>query len=283
MGSILTIDTGATKTRMVMFDSSLSISNAIENKISHDIEFRTPHHPSEYMETLLDNISQNFPEFRKYSEENIAVLATTGQIDNNKITSPIIGWNHFSLQDELVHALSGTRVIVGNDAKIGAIGAFAKSQTKRGLYVAIGTGIGGGMIINDQPSLDLSDMEIGKTTFMDKHETKTWETIASGSAFYKKYGRLGQNISDHNPIWREYASSIAMGLAALLPTLQPHEIIIGGAIAEFFPKYGPHLIEIIATKSWEFTANIPITSEVDFRYTVNRGALVLALRELGKK
>ncbi len=283
MGSILTIDIGATKTRMVAFDSSLSIDEATSIKIASDKEFQTPHHPDECMKLLVDTIMEHFPEFHEYSSENTVVIAITGQTDGDTITSTAIGWDRFPLKDELSQALSGTRVIMDNDGRMGAIGAFAGKQCRRSLYIAIGTGIGSGMILDGQPSLDLVGMEIGKTRFMDRHETMSWEALASGSAFYKTYGRLAQIIPDHNPIWREYAEAIAKGLIALTPTLRPDEIIIGGAMAEFFPKYGPHLIEIIAAKSWGLTAHVPITAANDFRYTVNRGALLFALHELSQK
>lgn len=281
MGSILTIDIGATKTRMVEFDSPLSIDEARSAKISGETEFHTPHHPNECFEILTNTILQNFPEFREHSDDTIIAIASTGQTDGNTITSPSIGWDNYPLRDSLSELLSGTRVILDNDGRVGAVGAFAGKQAGRGLYVAIGTGIGGGMIINGEPSSDLVGMEIGKTRLMDRHETKSWEELASGSAFYRKYGRLAQTIPDNNPIWHEYAGSIAKGLIALTPTLRPDEVIIGGAMAEFFPKYSQSLIEIIAANSWGLTAHIPLTA-ADPKYTVNRGALIVALRELGK-
>ena len=281
MGSILTIDTGGTKTRMASFNSATPTTQAMTAEPLHTFEFPTPRHPDEYLDTLIIAILHNFPEFNNYSEDNVVVLATTGQIDGDVITSQTIGWKDFPLQSSIIQKLSGVRVIVGNDAKIGAVGAFAGSSARRGLYIAIGTGIGGGMIINGQPSLDLLTMEIGKTTFTEKHEVCAWEALASGSAFYKKYGRFGQDIADDNPIWREYAANIARGIVTLLPGLVPKEIVIGGAMAEFFPKYGDELKRVVAHNSWQPAANVKITATKDFRYVVNRGALLSALQQQG--
>lgn len=75
MGSILTIDIGATKTRMVEFDSSLSIDEAPSAKISGETEFHTPHHPNECFEILTNTILQNFPEFREHSDDTIIAIA----------------------------------------------------------------------------------------------------------------------------------------------------------------------------------------------------------------
>ena len=281
MGLILTIDTGGTKTRLASFGSATSIEQAITIEPEHSIELPTPRHPDEYMNTLISTILQHFPDLQNYSDDTTIVLASTGLINGATISSPTIGWKDFPLQSELKRLLANNRVIVGNDAKIGAVGAFAGSPTRRGLYLAIGTGIGGGMIIDDRLSSDLSNMEVGKTIFTEKHETHTWEALASGSAFYKKYGRLGQYIADNNPIWQEYAVNIAKGVVALLPVLLPEEIIIGGAMAEFFPKYSDALRQIVARDSWQPAANVKITATKDFRYAVNRGALLLALQQQG--
>lgn len=279
MGSILTIDTGGTKTRLASFDSVTSIDQAMTVEPLGTFEFPTPHHPDEYLDTLVAAILHHFPEFHDYSEENVVVIATTGRVNSGLVTSSVIGWKDFPLQSSLAQRLSGVRTIVGNDAKVGAIGAFAGSPAKRGLYVAIGTGIGGGMIIDGYPSADLAGMEIGKMTFTDRHESIIWEKIASGSAFYQKYGRLAQTIDANNPIWQEYASAIAKGLVVLLPVLLPDQIIIGGAMAEFFPKYGNELKRIVADGGWPPSTNIEIIAATDFHHTVNRGALLLALQQ----
>lgn len=282
MGLIVTIDTGGTKTRLASFDTVTSIDQALSVEPRYSREFPTPHHPDEYMSMLIDTIVHDFPNFQSYSDENTIVLATTGLTDGVTISSQTIGWNNFPIQSELSRLLAGNRVIIGNDAKVGAVGAFAGSSTKRGLYVTIGTGIGGGMIIDDQLSSDLSGMEIGKLILTEKHEKNTWEALASGSAFYKKYGRLGQDIPDTNPIWQEYAAAIAKGIVAILPVLRPEKIIIGGAMAEFFPKYGDRLEQMVTHNSWQPIAHVKISAVKDFRYVVNRGALIVALQQQDK-
>lgn len=279
MGSILTIDTGGTKTRLASFDSATSIDQAMTVEPLDTFEFPTPRHPDKYLDGLVAAILHHFPEFSNYSEENVVVIATTGRVNNGVVTSSVIGWKDFPLQSNLSQQLSDVRVIVGNDAKIGAIGAFAGSPVRRGLYVAIGTGIGGGMVIDGYPSADLAGMEIGKMTFTDRHESIIWEKLASGSAFYQKYGRLAQTIDANNPIWQEYASAIAKGLVVLLPVLLPDQIIIGGAMAEFLPKYGDALRRTISKNGWPPMSNVEIVAVADLHYTVNRGALLLALQQ----
>ena len=276
MGSILTIDTGATKTRFVEFYSNTTKDFS---EIKLELDIKTPHDPESYIQAVKSTIAESFPNFHNYSDNSVVVLATTGLVQNGRVTSSAIGWKDRPVAEELSDRLHGVQVIVENDGRVGTLGAFDGIDAKRGLYVAIGTGIGGGMIIDDELSNDLHSLEIGKATFMEKHEAFTWESIASGSAFYRKYGRMGNDIDASNPIWMEYANSIAKGLLALFSTLQPDHIVIGGSMAEFFPKYSDHLQTIIADKCWPPVANVKITAADDFRHTVNRGALILALQQ----
>lgn len=280
MESILTIDTGATKTRIVEFINSPAPDSVDNTKIIAEVEIATPHDSESYMESVESTVLTNFPNFKSYSDDNVVVLATTGLVRDGRVTSSAIGWKDHPVATELSDRLRGVEVIVENDGRAGALGAFDGADVKRGLYVAIGTGIGGGMIINNQLSKDLRSLEIGKTTFIEKHESFTWESIASGLAFYRKYGRLGNDISSKNPIWSEYARDVAKGLLALFSTLQPDHIVIGGSMAEFFPKYGNHLKTIVADKCWPPAANVKINAAKNFRHTVNQGALILALRQI---
>ena len=118
MGSILTIDIGATKTRMVEFDSSLSIDEAPSAKISGETEFHTPHHPNECFEILTNTILQNFPEFREHSDDTIIAIAL-----NIALVLGILGY--FGIQTTSFAAiLAGAGVAIGA-AWSGLLGNFA--------------------------------------------------------------------------------------------------------------------------------------------------------------
>lgn len=282
MRSILAIDTGGTKTRIVEFATPKSPTEIALAEVLAETEFPTPRDTSEYLDVVTTQIQQNFPNFRKFSEENVVVLATRGQIKNGVLTSTLLGWQDFPIAEQLSRRLSNVKVLSGNDSKIGTLGAFLESETKRGLYVTIGTGINGGLIVDGELSTDTNAMEIGKITFMENGQSFTWESIASGAAFFAKYKRFGDEIPTDDPIWSEYAKNIAKGIVVILPILQPDEIIVGGAMAEFFPKYGEIMRKLVKNNAWAPVAQVKISAAKDPRYTVNRGALIFALKTLGE-
>lgn len=282
MGSILTIDTGGTKTRIIQFSSSANPYSPTESITEISAEFKTPHNESSYLEELLATITTSFPNFINPSDEDVVVLASRGHVGNGIVTSTLLNWHEFDLEKAIRVNLGVSNVISGNDAKIGAIGAFAGKNYQRGLYLAIGTGIGGGMMINGKLSEDLADMEIGKILTRNNQIPATWEKTASGSAFFEKYGNNSDEMNQDDPIWQEYATGIAEGILVLLPILRPEEIIIGGGMSKFFPKYKDHLQKIILSDAWPPASNVIISATEDYSYTVNKGALILALKLMEK-
>ncbi|MCL2174040.1 ROK family protein [Candidatus Saccharibacteria bacterium] len=277
MTQILTIDIGGTKVRVVEFHDTENF------QVKKETEIPSSRDPNELVLKIADEIRQNFPEFAEFSEEKIISVATRGMVNDGYVTDPpkIIDMENFPLAAELSQQLGGNHVVVGNDTKLAALGAFPTDFRGRGLYVTLSTGIGAGLLVDGQLSRDLDNLEIGHIKTWRDGQWLEWEELASGETFYQKYGD-GYQIPADDPIWQDYAREVAVGILVALPTLYPDKIAIGGKISEFFDKFGPALQQIVDEFGWKANNySVEIAPANDRRYVVNRGALVFALKQLG--
>jgi predicted NBD/HSP70 family sugar kinase len=285
MRRFLTIDTGGTKTRVVQFADNVSTaSEALSTPVVGEVELPTPYDPEEYITSVANAIMQNFSDFVKSPEENVVILATRGIVRNNILISDTMrDWHDFDIASKLSNQLNGLKVFIENDAKMGTLGAFPSDFRGRGLYLTIGTGIGGGMIIDGELSDDMASLEPGHMTLFHEGKFVPWEDFASGAAWMKRSdGPNGDEVPSDDPIWRWYADNLAAGIVALLPVLYPDRIVIGGKMAEFSDKYAGDLYSLVAKRAWPPVAQVEIVAVPDPRYTNNRGALIYGLRQTEK-
>ncbi|MCL2038054.1 ROK family protein [Candidatus Saccharibacteria bacterium] len=271
---ILTIDIGGTKIRVVQFHDTENF------QVKNEFEITAPKNPDELVENLADIVQQHFSEFADFSEEKVISIATRGVVKNGHVSdlAGILDMDDFPLAERLSQQLDGNRVIVGNDTNVGALGAFSADFRDRGLYLTISTGIGAGMLVDGRSSRELDNLEIGHMKTWRNGQWLSWEELASGETFYKKYGR-GEEIPADDPIWQNYAREIAVGVLVAIPTLSPDKIVIGGKMSEYFDKYGPSLRQIVA--EFNTVGKSEIIAVTDQRYVVNRGAAIFALNQSG--
>ncbi|MCL2280290.1 ROK family protein, partial [Candidatus Saccharibacteria bacterium] len=208
---------------------------------------------------------------------------TRGIVENDTVTDLPLGWESSPIAQDLSDALDGTRVLIENDAKLGALGVFPSDFHGRGLFVTIGTGIGAGLVIDGKLSRDLARTEVGLMRIEHEGKIATWEEFASGAAWFERSGgRTGYEMPADDPIWRWYAENLTVGMAILLPIFYPEIVIIGGKMAEFFDKYADDLRRIVAEHTWPPVAQVEITTAFDYHYVTNRGALVFGLKQMEK-
>ena len=124
------------------------------------------------------------------------------------------------------------------EAKWGASMGFDPS-----LYLTIGTGIGGGYIINGKPLRGLVSLEMGhiripcdlnKDPFQGAcpYHGDCFEGLASGPAIQARFGQPAETLSDDDPFWDVEAGYIAHALVNYILTLAPKKIILGGGIMQ---------------------------------------------------
>lgn len=109
------------------------------------------------------------------------------------------------------------------------------------IYLTIGTGIGGGGMVNGALLHGLIHPEMGHILIPhDFNEDPfpgicpfhgdCFEGLATGPAIEKRWGQPGESLPDHHPAWALEAQYIAYGLMNLICTLSPQKIILGGGV-----------------------------------------------------
>jgi len=161
---------------------------------------------------------------------------TYGYITN----TPKAGWRNFDVLGALRRAL---QVPVGFDTDVnGAALAEGRWGAARGLhtflYVTVGTGIGGGAIVNHQVLHGRSHPEMGHVliphdgTFAGvcPFHGACLEGLASGPAMEKRWGCKAVDLPPGHPAWEAEAQFLAAGLVNWIVTLSPQRVILGGGV-----------------------------------------------------
>jgi len=119
----------------------------------------------------------------------------------------------------------------------------ASKNDSHSLYLTIGTGIGGGYIVNGQPLHGLTSLEMGHIRLSHDvsldpfqgacpYHGDCFEGLAAGPALEKRFGQRGETLPDDHPFWELEANYIAQALVNYILSLAPQRIIIGGGVMQ---------------------------------------------------
>jgi fructokinase len=111
------------------------------------------------------------------------------------------------------------------------------------LYLTVGTGIGGGFIIDGKPHRGLTSLEMGHIRLARDpqrdpfagtcpYHGDCFEGLAAGPAVEARFGRRGETLPDDHPFWQLEADYIAQALVNYILILSPQRIIIGGGVMQ---------------------------------------------------
>lgn len=116
------------------------------------------------------------------------------------------------------------------------------------VYVTVGTGIGGGVVVDGRPIHGLMHPEIGHLPVpplrlpdgtLDPFpgagcpfHSRCWEAMAAGPALAARLGGPADHVPDDHPVWAIEAGYLALGLASCVLALSPRRIVIGGGVVE---------------------------------------------------
>jgi fructokinase len=209
------------------------------------------------------------------------------------------GWSHVRIVGPMANRL---RVPIGWDTDVnGAVLGEARWGAGVGLdpivYLTIGTGIGGGALVNGGTIHGLQHPEMGHIpmpvldgdTFpgICIFHGRCLEGIASGPAIAARAGRPASEIPEDDPTWDLIVRYLSYGLSTFVVTLSPKRIILGGGVMRqkfLLPRIRQALIEV----SNKYV-DVPELAEKIDQYVVPSalgqeaglyGALVLAERAL---
>ena len=157
-------------------------------------------------------------------------------------TTPKPGWAHTEVAGELGRRL-GVPVVFDTDVNAAALGEH-RWGAAQGLdtfaYVTVGTGIGGGVLVDGVPLHGLQHPELGHVRIpRDRDEDPfpglcpfhgdCWEGLAAGPALEARWGRPAHELEDDAP-WALEARYLALGLLALTAVVSPRRIVLGGGV-----------------------------------------------------
>jgi fructokinase len=205
--------------------------------------------------TPTATLNQIIAFFRPYGVRSLG-LAAFGPIDLNResptyghiLSTPKLAWQGCRIVDILQTGL-GIPVAVDTDVNSAALAEFlcgAGQGCDPLVYLTVGTGIGGGAVIQGRPLHGLMHPEMGhmlvrrmpgdtRPSGCPFHED-CLEGLASGHAIRVRFGTPEMLPSEHEA-WTLEAIYLGQALATIVTILSPQRIIIGGGV-----MHHPHLL-----------------------------------------
>ncbi len=144
------VDVGGTTVKMGLFNKDGEVIDKWE------IPTRTENHGENILPDVAANIKEKMAQKSIAKEDVEGVgIGTPGPVEKNGVVHQAVnlGWPEMNMKEELTTLLDGMRVEGGNDANVAALGEMWKGggQGHKNLVaVTLGTGVGGGIIINGE-------------------------------------------------------------------------------------------------------------------------------------
>ncbi len=160
-------------------------------------------------------------------------------------TTPKPGWANTDFAGLLQREL-GVPVGFDTDVNGAALGEHrwgAAQGLDNFIYLTIGTGIGGGGLMNGKLMHGLIHPEMGHILLPPRHNDPSpggfcpyhgncLEGMANGPAIEKRWGQRAETLAPDHAAWELEAHYLATGLASLICTLSPQRIVMGGGVME---------------------------------------------------
>lgn len=201
----------------------------------------------------LEQIIQFFNSSGKKDSLRGIGLATFGPIDLNPrsktygyITStPKKRWQNFNIKGELERDLD-FEIPFDTDVN-GAVLAEhlwgGAKDIKNAVYITVGTGIGGGVMVNGELVHGLLHPELGHMRLRGNSSSSDFngicpfheyclEGLASGPAIEARWGQPAVELDSTHPAWTAEAEYLAEGLVNIILVLSPERIILGGGVMQ---------------------------------------------------
>ena len=157
-------------------------------------------------------------------------------------TTPKPMWGHTNVLAPFAHWCSAS-LALDTDVNAAALaeGRWGASQgCSTHIYLTIGTGVGGGLVVNGAPVHGLVHPEMGhmrvrrvagdKFAGICPFHGDCLEGLVSGPALASRTGVAGEALTPNHPVWAIVAQDIAELMVTLILTVSPQRILIGGGV-----------------------------------------------------
>ncbi|WP_188207913.1 ROK family protein [Alkalibacillus aidingensis] len=248
---VLGIDIGGTKVRMGIVDSDF--------KVHLDQQVPTTFPLYDMLEKEILAILDEHPDVERIG------IGTHGFVDSKKgrvvyATELLPGWSGTEVKKQLEQA-TGRKVEVDNDANVAALAEAKAGVAKdynRTVCLTLGTGLGGGVILDDYVvsggpnggAAELGHMILypnGQPCPCGHHGC--FEQYVSGTALKRRIKESGLSYTprelfiqaDHDPkaqqLIKEFTSDLAVIISTLQAVFDMEVVVIGGGVSESADKW----------------------------------------------
>ena len=275
------VELGGTKCVLAVAESPTAIVKRIE--ISTEIPEKT-----------LKNI---FDFFSNYKLNSIGI-GTFGPIIIDReskdhgllISESKEGWKGTNLFTEFKSNFD-VMVNIDTDVNAAAVGEYnygAGKACQTLVYITIGTGIGGSVLVNGKPHIGNFHLEMGHMQVPNPDNFQgicrihgdCWEGLASGPSIEARWGTPSELPESHEA-WEKEAELLASGIVSIIANHSPDRIILGGGVMK-----QKHLFSMIRSKVAEiwndFTPLAPSQLIVEPGLGIDSGivgSLVIAIND----
>jgi fructokinase len=160
-------------------------------------------------------------------------------------TTPKRGWAGTEFAGPIGRVL-GVPVGFDTDVNAAALGEQrwgAAQGLDTFVYLTVGTGIGGGGMVNGRLIHGLVHPEMGHVRIPHDRERDPYagacpfhgdclEGLAAGPALEARWGQRAETLPVDHPAWALEAEYLALGLVNVICVLSPQRIIVGGGVME---------------------------------------------------
>ncbi|NJL95644.1 MAG: ROK family protein [Anaerolineae bacterium] len=197
--------------------------------------------------------------FRAQGPLQAVGIGTFGPVDLNPAsptwgyitTTPKPGWANIPFAPTIRDAL-GLPVHFDTDVNVAALGEHrwgAAQEVQNFIYLTIGTGIGGGVMVGGRLLHGLIHPEIGhmllpRDPAWDPYEggcpyhRSCLEGLANGPALQARWGVPGKDLPPDHEAWTLEAHYLGLALANLTVCFSPERLVLGGGVmrqTQLFP------------------------------------------------
>jgi len=163
------------------------------------------------------------------------------------LNTPKLGWQGADVLSFFAKAFPDTRFSFDTDVNAAALGegfAGVARGVKNFIYVTVGTGIGGGVIIDGKPLQSRPHAEIGHMLVpiaageLADYEGscpfhgRCLEGLASGTALGARWGMPAYELAPDHEAWQLETRYLAEMVMNLVACYGPDKIILGGGVME---------------------------------------------------